>query len=187
MEEYQFSLGQEELTIHIARSRRKSIAMNVRGGVFTVRAPFVVSDGYIKQFVEKNRDWIISQKERIDKETQESQELLKLPDRPLTNKEMHNIKDAIEDRTVHFAKIMQVSYGRITVRDQKTRWGSCSSDGNLNFNYKIYFMPARLMDYVIIHELSHRVHMNHSKDFWNLVGQYCPKYKERVAELKKLH
>jgi hypothetical protein len=81
---------------------------------------------------------------------------------------------------------MGITYGRISVRDQKTRWGSCSSKGNLNFNYRLYYMPQHLMDYVIIHELSHRKQMNHSKLFWAEVQKYCPNYKKCVNELKNV-
>jgi hypothetical protein len=81
---------------------------------------------------------------------------------------------------------MGITYGRISVRDQKTRWGSCSSKGNLNFNYRLYYMPQHLMDYVIIHELSHRRQMNHSKLFWAEVQKYCPDYKKCVNELNTI-
>jgi hypothetical protein len=102
----------------------------------------------------------------------------------LTSKEKSVIKQAFEERVAYHAQIMGITYGRISVRDQKTRWGSCSSKGNLNFNYRLYYMPQHLMDYVIIHELSHRRQMNHSNLFWAEVQKYCPNYKKCVNELK---
>lgn len=75
-------------------------------------------------------------------------------------------------------------YRRISIRNQKTRWGSCSSNGNLNFNYKIIFLPDYLAEYLIIHELCHLVHLDHSKNFWNLVGEMFPDYKKAQKELK---
>ena len=72
----------------------------------------------------------------------------------------------------------------ITIRNQKTRWGSCSSKGNVNFNYQLYYMPRELMDYVIIHELSHRRHMNHSAEFWQEVEKYCKTYRECRKKLR---
>jgi hypothetical protein len=104
----------------------------------------------------------------------------------LTSKEKSVIKQAFEERVAYHAQIMGITYGRISVRDQKTRWGSCSSKGNLNFNYRLYYMPQHLMDYVIIHELSHRRQMNHSKLFWAEVQKYCPDYKKCVNELNTI-
>ena len=82
--------------------------------------------------------------------------------------------------------MMGVTYGNITIRNQKTRWGSCSGKGNLNFNYKLYFLPAELMDYVIIHELAHRRHMKHSAAFWQVVEQYCPEWRTARARLREV-
>ena len=92
----------------------------------------------------------------------------------------------IPARVEYFAKIIGVTYGRITIRNQKTRWGSCSSKGNLNFNWKLVLMPQALLDYVVVHELAHRKEMNHSARFWAIVEQELPDYQKRRNELKKL-
>lgn len=102
----------------------------------------------------------------------------------LSERELENIRRAFDGKVGRFAEQIGVTYGRITIRSQKTRWGSCSSKGNLNFNYRLYYMPEELMDYVIIHELCHRRHMNHSKEFWAEVERYCPDYRERRKKLK---
>jgi predicted metal-dependent hydrolase len=75
--------------------------------------------------------------------------------------------------------------GRISIRNQKTRWGSCSKAGNLNFNYRIALLPPALADYVVVHELCHIGEFNHSRSFWNLVAVACPNYREIRNELKK--
>lgn len=81
-------------------------------------------------------------------------------------------------------KIYNFEYGQIAIRNQKTRWGSCSNHGNLNFNYRIVDLPPRLAEYIVIHELCHLKEMNHATSFWNLVAVAMPDYKEARAELK---
>jgi len=83
-------------------------------------------------------------------------------------------------RTQQLGAQMHTQYFGLTLREQKSRWGSCSSKGNLNFNWRLVHFPTEIIDYVIVHELAHRTHMNHSASFWNLVGIYdpdCPKHK----------
>lgn len=88
-------------------------------------------------------------------------------------------------RTQQLATNMSTSFGKITLREQKTRWGSCSSKGNLNFNWRlVHFLPA-IIDYVIIHELAHRTHMNHSSQFWHLVAQFDPAYRTHQGWLQR--
>lgn len=89
-------------------------------------------------------------------------------------------------RCAHFAKLYGVSYGTISIRAQKSRWGSCSRKGNLNFNYRIAALPGRLADYIIVHELCHRAHMNHSKKFWNEVARAVPDHTIVRKELRSV-
>lgn len=89
------------------------------------------------------------------------------------------------DQVKYYCAVMQVTVGRITIRNQKTRWGSCSSAGNVNFNYQLYYLSDELLDYVVVHELAHRRHMNHSKEFWSEVARYCPDYRARRKQLKE--
>ncbi|MEG2275604.1 MAG: SprT family zinc-dependent metalloprotease [Clostridia bacterium] len=84
----------------------------------------------------------------------------------------------IESRLKVYSEKMNLKYNVFRIKDTKTRWGSCSSNKNLNFNYKLIFMPQWVIDYIVVHELSHLKHMDHSKNFWNLVSLYAPKYKE---------
>lgn len=88
-------------------------------------------------------------------------------------------------RTHQIAQIMSITFKRISLKKQKTRWGSCSTQGNLNFNWMLVQYDPEIIDYVIIHELAHRKHMNHSTSFWNLVGQYDPDYLKHRNWLKK--
>ena len=96
-------------------------------------------------------------------------------------------REVLGARTGYYARKMGVTYGRISIREQKTRWGSCSSKGNLNFNYRLAYLPQELLDYVVVHELAHRRHMDHSKTFWQEVETYYPNYKEcRRSSLSSL-
>lgn len=85
-------------------------------------------------------------------------------------------KEQIPPRVKEWALKMNVEYNNIVIKDQKTMWGSCSDKKNLNFTYRLIKMPPAIMDYIIIHELSHLVHMNHGQDYWSLVASLCPDY-----------
>ena len=87
-------------------------------------------------------------------------------------------RELLESRTAFFHRLTGGEYHTLAVRDQKTRWGSCSSRGTLSFNYRLIFAPPEVLDYVVVHELCHLTHMNHSKDFWNMVGAVMPDYKK---------
>ena len=107
------------------------------------------------------------------------------PLKDLPASERKRVRDIIVRRVNYYCAYMRVSVGQVAVRSQKTRWGSCSTKGNVNFNYLLAYMPEELLDYVVIHELAHRRYMNHSKDFWSEVEKYCPDYKKRRKELKE--
>ena len=84
-----------------------------------------------------------------------------------------------------FAGQMNVHFNMVRIKNVKTIWGSCSSKKNLNFNFRLFFLPEALIDYVFVHELAHLKHMNHSKAFWSEVEKQIPDYKKRREELKR--
>ena len=90
----------------------------------------------------------------------------------------------VTDRLFHFNQHYQLQWRRVAVRNQRSRWGSCSSLKNLNFNYKILFLPPHLQDYIVVHEMCHLVELNHGKQFWKLVEQVIPHYLQCVHELR---
>ena len=90
---------------------------------------------------------------------------------------MESARKIFKRKTAAYAKKMSVTYGRITIREQKTRWGSCTSEGNLNFNGRLIFAPEKVLDYVVVHELAHRKEMNHSPAFYAVVASVMPEYK----------
>lgn len=91
----------------------------------------------------------------------------------------------LTELTERWANRIGVSYGNISIRGQKTRWGSCSSKGNLNYNYLLMLCPDEIVEYVVIHELCHRIHMNHSMKFWEKIEEYCPQHKQARKWLKQ--
>lgn len=93
-------------------------------------------------------------------------------------------KEIIGERLQYYSCKIKVKYNNFRIKDQKTRWGSCSSKKNLNFNWRIVMAPEWVMDYIIIHELCHLIHMNHSKDFWATVSKFMPNYKDASLWLK---
>ena len=94
-------------------------------------------------------------------------------------------RDYFSRRCEYYRQLTGGRYARITIRDQKTRWGSCSSTGTLSFNYRLMFAPPRVLDYVVVHELCHLTQINHSRDIWNLVGRDMPEYKTHRSWLKE--
>lgn len=173
-------------SIQIIRSSRRTLSLQVRhDGQILVRAPKNASLREIEAFVRKNSDWLKKHLAMVEK--QKAEEAAN-PVVPLTMDEIRALADRamriIPERTAYFAPLVGVTYGRITIRNQKTRWGSCSARGNLNFNCLLMLAPPEVLDYVIVHELCHRKEMNHSPRFWAQVASVIPDYKIREKWLK---
>ena len=173
------------ITYKLVRSSRKTLAVEIKGdGQVIVRAPYRISKREIDRFVTEKADWIDKHLSTI-RESQAARQSVK----KLTSAEIQALADAamkdFPERVRRFAPKVGVTYGRITIRNQKTRWGSCSSKGNLNFNCLLMFAPPEVRDYVVVHELCHRLEMNHSARFWAEVERVLPDYKARVRWLKE--
>lgn len=94
-------------------------------------------------------------------------------------------REFVQAKVEEINKIYKFSFGKIVIKNHKTRWGSCSKKKNLNFNYKIIFLPKRLAEYIVVHELCHLREFNHSHKFWNLVSRAVPECEEIAAQIKK--
>lgn len=166
----------------VVRSKRRTAAICVQeDGSVIVRAPYRLPHTAIESFVEKKREWIEAQQKRCG-ERRKNRLAISEEERA---RGIEKAGEVIARQTAHFAEVMGVDYGRITIREQKTRWGSCSSAGNLNFNWKLILLPPEVLDYVVVHELAHRREMNHSEKFWRVVEQVLPDYKERREMLRR--
>ncbi len=156
----------------LIRSNRKSIALELTpAGDLIVRAPARMPLAEIQTFVTSKQDWIESHRAK----------LAAVPAQPrLTMEEINALADAaladLPPRVRRFAPLVGVTYGRITVRNQRSLWGSCSAQGNLNFNCLLMLCPPAVRDYVVVHELCHRLEMNHSPAFWAQVARVLPEY-----------
>ena len=174
------------MNIQVIKSRRRTIGIEVHAdGKVIVRTPLRMSSSEINRFIEEHDEWIRQKLDFVRQKSDNRRGTGAPGVECLSKQELDNIKDTFEKRVQFYCDIMNVSVGRITIRNQKTRWGSCSSKGNVNFNYQLYYMPQELMDYVIVHELSHRRHMNHSAEFWEEVEKYCPEYRIYRKQLKE--
>ncbi len=169
----------------LIRSRRKTTSITVTiDGEVIVRAPLHRAVSEIDAFVREKRNWILN-KQALQKSRAAQREALPEPTQEQIEALKREAERIIPPRAAYYAARMGITYGKITIRHQKTRWGSCSSKGNLNFNCFLVLAPDRVIDYVIVHELCHRREMNHSAAFWKQVAGILPDYKEREAWLKK--
>lgn len=175
------SLDKEEIEVEIIRSKRRSMAIQIRtDGSVVVRVPMHASDRAIKRFVSAHARWI------ADNRGEMFERRKKLADNPydipawesLSAADKKIAKQKIMEHVDYYARRMEIDYGSISMRNQNSRWGSCSSKGNLNFNYRLAYLPEELLDYVVVHELAHRRHMDHSAAFWEEVETYYPAYKK---------
>lgn len=175
------------MDIAVIRSNRKTVAIQVNADLtVTVRVPQRTSRKDIERIIREKEPWIRKHIEQIraKKEAYEAMKTLHLTDEEIREL-VDKARKYIPERVAYFAEHMGVTYGRITIRNQKTRWGSCSSKGNLNFNCLLMLTPAEIIDYVVVHELCHRKEMNHSGAFWNEVEKVLPDYREAVRWLKE--
>lgn len=168
---------EQELAYEVVYSKRKTLAVSVAFyGRVVVRAPRHFPKSEITRFVEEKQDWIAHHVKKAG-EREKNQKIFRM-----TAEEREDyIREAgsvITQMCRLRAKQMGVSYKKITIREQKTRWGSASSKGNLNFNWKLILMPRKVLEYVVVHELSHLKVMNHSPAFYRVVAQHMPDYEQ---------
>ena len=163
------------------RAKRLRLAIYC-DGAFVVTAPTNLQSNVIEKYIIQKSQWIL---DKIDYFSGFANSLRTKN----TKTEFLKYKDIAQDLAVKkvakFNKIYKFEYNKINIKNQKTRWGSCSKKGNLNFNYKIALLPERLAEYIVVHEICHLGEFNHSHKFWNLVAKTMPDYLEIKDELKR--
>lgn len=167
----------KDVKVNIIHSDRKTLSIQLKTGEIIARAPLRMKDKEIYSFIESKRSWIEKNLAKIDERHKALDEV-----QPFTEKEIKALaekaKVIIPERVRYYAPKVGVTYNRITIRCQRTRWGSCSSKGNLNFNCLLALFPLEVIDSVVVHELCHRKHMNHSPQFYAEIEKVFPEYKK---------
>ena len=172
--------GNIEYLLSVSK-RAKAIRLAVyHDGVLKVTVPYRVNEKKAEDFIIQKSKWIVDKIEHF-----------KNNPRKITNHTKEEIKEyktranAIAlSRLEHWNKFYNFVYKKVTIKDTKTRWGSCSKAGNINFNYKLALLSQELADYIVVHELCHLGEMNHSKNFWNLVSKTIPNHKDLRKQLR---
>ena len=184
---YVLTVNEMTIPYEIIRSKRKSYGISVApGGKVTVRMPLRGSERFAVSMVEEKRDWIVKNYLKMQALSPKPSQKEKTPyERRLEAPYRQAAKEYIPKRVAYYAQLLDVTYATISIRDQKTRWGSCSSKGNLSFSWRLILAPPKVLDYVVVHELCHRKEMNHSPRFWALVESLVPDYKTHRKWLKE--
>ena len=168
----------------LKRSKRKTIGLEITDEGLLVRAPLRASKREIERVIRDHRVWI---EKRMRQREQTKAEALRKG--LLSTEEIRDLAEQarayIPQRVAYYAELLGVRPGRITIRNQKTRWGSCSAKGNLNFNCLLMLTPPEVIDSVVVHELCHLLEMNHSARFYEHVLSVYPEYRRHHAWLKK--
>lgn len=168
---------------NVIYSDRRTISLSFESdGTLLVRAPKGTKKNRIEEIIKTHASWIEKHRSRVVQKAE--------ADANLTEEKIKKLKKAAKEclipLTAYYAGILGVSYGKVTITSAKTRFGSCSSQGNISYSYRLMRFPPAAQEYVVVHELCHRVHMNHSTAFYKLVESVLPDYKKRKALLKKI-
>ena len=177
-----------ELPYTVIKSKRKTCSISIKeDATILFRVPLRISNRQIMQLAGEKSHWIITHylkiREKINSKPQS--DLSEIQRRALEARYKEAARSYIPKRVAYYHAMTGGTYNRISIRDQKTRWGSCSTKGTLSFNWRLMLAPPAVLDYVVVHELCHLTHMNHSKDFWCAVEAVCPDYRNARKWLKE--
>ena len=168
----------------IIREKLKGVSAEAREGVLILKVPLRMSDREVDEILKKHHRRLSAM---IDGSREREEKLSKLP--PITRKELDELTEKarmfFSERAAFYAEKLGVKYGRITIRSQTSRWGSCSTKGNLNFNCLLMLAPEEVADSVAAHEVTHLVHHDHSNAFYETLLNICPDYHSSNDWLKK--
>jgi len=175
----EIKIQKKNIKYTLKTSRRvKNMRLAVyNNGAMVVTKPYGLPNFFVNYFIRSNATKIINRINSLKK-------IVNADNKKHYLKNKEEARKIIENKVKEISKYYGLEYNRISIRNQKTRWGSCSAKGNLNFNYKTTFLPDNLIEYIVVHEICHLKEMNHSKSFWNLVENKIPNFKILRKELK---
>ncbi|HOF42568.1 MAG TPA: M48 family metallopeptidase [Candidatus Moranbacteria bacterium] len=165
------------------RAKRLKITISCDGNCM-VTLPWRMSVWDAEKFIKENSKWVLDKIKAMKKIGNRS--IFSRHDRDEYLKLKDYAKDFVMKKLEKYFRFYGFEHKGVAIRNQRTRWGSCSSNGKLSFNYKVLFLPERHADYIIVHEICHLREFNHSKRFWNLVAKTIPEYEKIVEQLRKL-
>ena len=172
------------LSYRLIRSHRTTLALEIRNGELIVRVPHRAAQAEIDRLLAEKRAWI---EKHLQKSLEKKAHVASVP--PFTQEELEKLAGEalryIPERVRHYAALLGVRVRHITIRNQRTRWGSCSAQGNLDFNCLLMLTPPEVIDSVVVHELGHLIEMNHSEKFYREVLRVCPEYYQWHGWLKE--
>jgi predicted metal-dependent hydrolase len=161
------------------RARRLRLCV-YRGGRVVLSVPQSVSLAEAERFLKAKSAWI---ERAVSRQQESAKRTIQLPLGDFKTDKKHALQFVL-DKLRHWNQVYGFEFKRVTVRNQKTKWGSCSRRGSLNFNFRILYLSPELADYLVVHELCHLGEMNHSRRFWTLVSRAIPDYKTKRRQLK---
>lgn len=172
-----------EYTLRVNK-RTRGVRLSVAsGGVFTVSAPPTMGQSDIEQFIVRKSEWVLKKLEYFKQ----------FPRKVFIKSKRKHFAEhkgkallLVQERLAYFNRHYGFKWNSVTVRNQRSRWGSCSRKRNLNFNYKLVLLPSHLADYIIVHELCHLGELNHSRAFWSLVFRTLPNHRTLRSALRKI-
>ncbi len=162
----------------LIRSNIKNIYIQIKDGKVIVKAPRRVSNSYINELISKKQRWI--ERKLIEEKEKKLEE-----ERPVTKEQAQNLKHIVEDSANRFGKSIGEFPNQITIKNMKYAWGSCTGKRNIAINMKLAHKRQEIIEYVVLHEMCHLKHMNHSSEFWSLVESNMANYKQLRKELKR--
>ncbi len=166
------------------RAKRVRLTIHQKKGII-LTVPNGIANNIAENFLIAKMDWLLK---KLDLFNQfKGPQVSKAEDKEKYFKNKQQARRFVIDRLKYFSEKYSFKFNRISIRNQKTRWGSCSEKGNLNFNYRLIYLTKEQADYIIVHELCHLRQLNHSRKFWSLVEEIVPNYLEIKKELRKIN
>lgn len=172
---YEIKYNNEIIPYKLIRKKIKNLYIYIKNGSVIVKAPTRLKDKYINEFLEKKSKWIY---EKVKQNQEEPKEEI------ISQEEFKKLEIIVQNNIQKYSKLLKQAPNKVRIKNIKYAWGSCSSNRNITINMKLAKKEEKVIEYVVLHEMCHLKHMNHSKEFWDLVETYMPKYKEYKKMLR---